>query len=341
MNNIEVFNKNKSCFVGLRYSANSNDPKSGLFVNDLAGMSLKRFSSLASNEIHRGEDLFKVIHDEAILDVLSDFTGELSELFNFNYTIGKRKIGQIGSTFGVENKDIKRGCLFEKITQDETQKLKIRNLEFNSNIAVDDCSFFIETLAGTEEIKVDVKAGLNRVLIDVESNEDYVYIYTTNCFNIANETLKGCSCSSICEDCSHACGDYYAKPYTEAEAVKTFVANNFIQYNISTICDDYDLISEFASELKFAVRMKIAIKIMTEVLVSDGVHPLVRNGKEDAQTLLTKWMGGVNVITGFKEKSEYARLLDSVTRKAKTYLNNYGGQCVSCNHDVKYFESTP
>jgi hypothetical protein len=80
---------------------------------------------------------------------------------------------------------------------------------------------------------------------------------------------------------------------------------------------------------------------MTEVLVSDGVHPLVRNGKEDAQTLLTKWTGGVNVITGFKEKSEYARLLDSVTRKAKTYLSNHGGQCVSCNHDVKYFESTP
>jgi hypothetical protein len=342
MTNIDIFNKDKDCFIGLRYSANHKTPSSGLYINDLAGMNLKRFSSLASNETHRGEDLFKILHDEAILDVLSDFTGALSESFNFNYTIGKRKIGQIGSVFGEVNKDIKRGCLFEKITQDQTQKLKVRNIEFNSDIAVDDCSFFVETLAGTDEIKANVKAGLNRILIDVESNEDYVYVYTTNCFNLANETLKGCSCSDICSSCSHACGDYYAKPYLEeVEGTKVFVSNNFIQYNVSTLCDDFDLISEFSQELKFAVRMKIASKVMEEVMVSDGVHPLVRNGKEDAQTLLTKFNGGVNVITGFEEKSEYGRLLDAVVRKAKTYLENFGGQCTSCNHDVKYFESIP
>ena len=127
MTNINIFNKDKDCFIGLRYSANHKTPSSGLYINDLAGMNLKRFSSLASNETHRGEDLFKILHDEAILDVLSDFTGALSESFNFNYTIGKRKIGQIGSVFGEVNKDIKRGCLFEKITQDQTQKTTIVN----------------------------------------------------------------------------------------------------------------------------------------------------------------------------------------------------------------------
>ena len=341
MDKIDIFNKNKSCFVGLRYSANSKDPSSGIFINDLEGMSLKRFSSLASNETHRGEDLFKVIHDEAILDVLNDFTGLLSDSFNFNHTIVKRKIGRFGSTFGEVTKDIKRGVLFEKVTQDDTQKLRIKSIEFNSDIAVDNCSFFVETLAGTEEIIVDVKAGLNRILIDVESNEDYIYVYTTNCYNIANETVKSCNCGNVCDSCGHSCGDYYAKPYTEVADVKTFVANNFMAYNIRTICDDFNLISEFANDLKFAVRMKIATKVMTEVIVSDGVHPLVRNGKEDAQTLLTKWNGGINVITGFEEKSEYARILDAVVRKAKSYLEHYGGQCVNCNHEVKYFESTP
>lgn len=341
MDNVEIFNKEKNCFVGLRYSANSTDPSSGIYINDLEGMSLKRFSSLASNETHRGEDLFKIIHNEAILDVLSDFTGLLSDSFNFNYTIAKNKIGDIGSTFGAITKDIKRGCLFEKVTQDNTQKIKIRSIEFNSDIAVDDVSFFVETLAGTEEVKVNVKAGLNRVLLNIESNEDYVYVYTTNCFNVANETVKSCNCGSVCGLCSFSCGDYYAKPYTEVVGVKTFVSNNFMAFNVSTICDDFDLISEFSNELKFAVRLKIASKVMVEVLVSDGAHPLARNGKEDAQTLLTKWNGGVNVITGFEEKSEYGRLLDSAVRKAKNYLENFGGQCVTCNHQVKYFESVP
>lgn len=341
MDKIEIFNKNKDCFVGLRYSANYTYPSSSIFINDLAGMSLKRFSATASNEVHRGEDLFKILHDEAILDVVIDFTSKLAQYFNFNYTVGRRKIGLLGSTFGIENKDIKRGVLFEKQRHEETQKLRVKSIEFVSDTTVDDCSFFVETAEGTTEYVFNVKAGRNKILIDVESNENFIYVYTTNCYNIANENIISCGCGSVCSNCSYACGSYYARPYTEVEDVKTFVDNNFMEYNVTTVCDDSELISEFADALKYAVRMKIAIKIMTEVLVSDGVHPLVRNGKEDARTLLTKYTGGVNVITGFEEKSEYDKILMQVVTKAKQYLQNYGGVCIGCNNEIKYFESTP
>ncbi len=341
MSKIDLFNKNKDCFVGLRYSANYTNPSSTVFINDLPGMSLKRFSSTASNETHRGEDLFKQIHDEAIQDVINDFTSELSEYFNFNYTVGRRKIGLLGSTFGAENKDIKRGVLFEKLRHSETQLLRVKSIEFVSDLDVDDVIFYVETAAGTTEYTFNVKAGRNKILIDVESNEDFIYVYTTNCYNIANESILGCGCGSVCDNCSYCSGNYYAKPYTEVADVKTFVDNNFMQYNITTVCDDSELISEFADALKFAVRMKIAIKIMTEVLVSDGVHPMVRNSKEDARLLITKWIGGVDVISGFEEKSEYKKLLETVTKKAKQYLQMNGGACISCNNDVKYYESTP
>jgi hypothetical protein len=342
MNKIDLFNKNKDCFVGLRYSANYTDPSSTVFINDLPGMSLKRFSSTASNEVHRGEDLFKQIHDEAIQDVINDFTSELSEYFNFNHTVARRKIGLLGSTFGDVTKDIKRGVLFEKLKHSETQLLRVKSIGFVSDLDVDDCNFFVETAAGTTEYIFNVKAGRNKILIDVESNEDFIYVYTTNCYNIANESILGCGCGSVCDNCSYCSGNYYARPYTEAvEGVKVFVDNNFMEYNISTVCDDSELICEFVPSLNFAVRMKIAIKIMTEVLISDGVHPMVRNSKEDARLLLTKWQGGTDFITGFEEKSEYKKLLETVTKKARNYTYQTGGVCVACNQDVKYFESTP
>ncbi len=342
MEKLDCFNEDKKCFIGLRYSCNYAEGASGIFINDLEGMSLKRFSTVANDEVHRGEDLYKILHDEAIQDVCNDLTGKLGESFNFHHTVERRRIGVTGKTFsGVV---LPKGILLERKQYDQNQSLYVKSVSFTSDRNVTAAKYFIETAFGVTEKTVDIKAGANTVYLGIESNEDWVSIYFDSCFDIANQGHEYCGCEYACELCSCACGCFYGKLYNvtdETLGTREFQSVNGLSFDISCKCNDTNLICEFAQEMKFAVRMKIAVKVMTEVLVSDGVHPLVRNGKEDAQTLLTKWLGGVNVITGFEEKSEYWRLLDPIVQKAKSFLEKEGGACVSCNSEIKYFQSVP
>ena len=331
----------KKCFVGLRYSCDFSEPKSKIFLNDLEGMSLKRVSTVAGDENHRGEDLFKKLHDEAIENVCNDFTSKLSKHFNFNHTIQRRRIGFVGNSFR-EDDALPKGIILERRNDDLNQSLYIKSVSFNSDRKVEDAIIYIETPCSKEERKVNIKCGRNDIFLDIQSNEEYVIVYLEPCFKVADELINDCGCSNGCDQCFCSCGAYYGKLFTEVtENDRKHVANNGLRFDVRSKCDDTDLICEFAQELKYVVRMKIGIKVMTEVLVSDELHPLVRNGSDDAQLLLTKWQGGVNRITGFEEKSEYWRLLMPIVSKAKRYLESGNSACVSCNHSVGYFESVP
>lgn len=125
---IDCFLQDSKCFIGLRHSCNYCEPTSGVYFNDLTGMSLKRLSTAAGEENHTAEKLFKKLHDRAIEIVVGHLTGGLSKEFHFNHTIQKRKIGKTGKEFN--DYKPKKGIYLERYSDDCFQSLRVGKVSF-------------------------------------------------------------------------------------------------------------------------------------------------------------------------------------------------------------------
>lgn len=336
----ECFNKDKAVFVGLRHSCLYATPSSSFYFNDLEGMSLRRLSTVAGEESITGERLFKTLHDESIIEVCNDFTSELSEYFKFNHTVERRIIGKTGKTF--TGLTPRKGARFERYNSDSFQSLYISKITFNSLTACI-ATLYFETECGITEKEVTVKCGKNTIYLDYTTTEDWLDIYfAADTFEIAKGgNTYSCSCLESCDKCSTMFGCFYGRLFDKetTDTENQYTGDNGLKFDAYCKCNELPLICDFAQDLALAVRMKIGIKLMTEVLVSDDKHPLVRNGKDDANILLAKWNGGENPITGFRESSMYKKLLNPVIKKAKSYLENESSLCIECEHEVGYFES--
>lgn len=299
-------------------------------------MSLKRLSTAAGEENHTAEKMFKYLHDVAIQKVVSDFTGGLSSEFKFNNTIQKRKIGNTGKNF--TDYTPRKGIYLERYSDDCFQLLKIGKVSFKSDRECKSIVFF-ETEFSVEQREVEIKAGKNIINLNYETIEDTLCVYFNNNFEIAESTNNGCGCNDICDNCSCSCGCFYGRLFDDKFDEKHFTGSNGLSFEISCKCNEKPLICEFADDLCLAIQMQMGIELMTEVLVSDGKHPLVRNGEKDARILLSKWKGGEDPISGFSEDSEYWKIMKPIIAKAKTYLENESTKCVECKHEIGYFES--
>lgn len=329
------------CFIGLQNSCRFGNPTSGLFVNQLEGVSLAMFSAVANEETIRGEQLFADIHTPALERVINDFEVGLSDDYTFNHTIEHRRVGQIGRNFS--GSTTLKGFRLERHDFDIFQTGMIETISFKSDTTTN-AVLYINGATGTRQMNIAVKKGRNDITVNFKTKEDQLDCWIDGCFNIADQLSQCGNCNELdCLTCVNTCGCYHVRFFEITGTNQmNFIGQNGIMVTGSCNYDIAPLICRFANDLKFAHQIAIGIRLMKEVEVTGSTHPLARNSKDDAKMLLKRWEGVNNEFTGEKIKSEYWRILSPVIKKAKNYLKSIGHtnwkECVS---SYKYVETIP
>lgn len=323
--------------IGLKGSCDCNNPTSGLYINSLPGINLKKLVA-AAGEKTRGETLFKDLYNEAVLELVAIFRSKLCDHFAFNQIVAKKRIGRIGRDFPVM--PIQKGIRIERWHDDIYKCLKVETIAFRSNNA-GVAKMWIKTIEGTEEREINVVKGKNVLRLDIETTEE-LSIYLDPAIWIADKNYaSSCGCNDYCEcETDYSCGNMVIR-LMECVDGKWRYGGQGIEVNAYIKNDDTDLLCEFSSDFALALRMLIGIKLMEIVLGSESVNPMIRNTKADAERLVTMWRGGINSITGFEEKSQFWPLIMPVIKRAERYLENLEGNLVHCDGNVLYSEVIP
>lgn len=314
---------NYSCFdnlIGLRGSCDCANPISGLFVNDLPGITLRRLSKTANEEHTRGETYFKRLHQEAANEVALLFQTKIGEYFMFNHILDRKVVGKVGEDF--PDYPVQHGFEINCWNQEKYISTHIESICFRAKNE-GKAKLWIHTDCQQEEHDIIVTCGRNEFKLDTKI-QGTGHIILDPCIWIADKV--DCACGGNC-GCDYSCGNFNIVPIKRESEYKDPKSawkrgGQGVQLVATVRADDTDLMCQFARDLAPAIRLMIGIKLMEEALVSDNISPLIRNGKEDAERLLVLWRGGVNAITGFEEKSKFNQLLQPACQKAAQYMSH-------------------
>lgn len=265
----DCFKNEGECFIGLKGSCKCNEPTSGLFVNGLTGVSLKRFAEVANEEQIRGEELFCELEDEAIEKVVNQFLSKLGDDFKFNTTLDRKTYGVVGNEF--EDKKQSKGILFERRYHDKYQLLKVNCVSFVSDCATT-TEIHFETPCGIEKREIHIKCGINTIDLNYSTKEEWVCvtIINNNQFTIATKSAN-CGCYVGCNLCNCSCGCYTGELFDVYFEEKQRKTRNGLCFEMECCCDDKPLICHFTKDLKYVVRMQIGIQLMKEAKVSSNI----------------------------------------------------------------------
>jgi hypothetical protein len=316
--------------------ATYTDAGSGLYINDLPGISLRTIASMANEEQVTASNLYQISHREGIRRFITDFKTGMSGTFNYRNILSAAKRGRLADTFSETEVNTEIGKKIEQSNcYDRFQKLYLEYFELNAEEAgeftfkiVDDCV--------TTERTVTLICGINRILLDYEALSDTVYLVYDATGIAVPDTLKtNGSCGCIDDHCS--CSGSYTGFSTSDVILSgdSYVSSN--QKNglvvaAQTRCSSYELSCIFKDESAVAIRYAIGIDLVRRAQFSDRNNLLERAMKDKAGELLVLWEGGTSEITGFNHKGEYHKERESIIKRAKTFLNNQVGEtkCLEC-----------
>lgn len=310
---------------------------SGLYINDLPGLSFKLLSNLSNEEQKNASTLYQVSHNEGIARFIRDFKTGISSDFQYKNVLSSGKHGRIAETFsGVGDKKI--GKEVERLNcNDRFQCLYLEYLELKVD-SDQTVVFEIHDDCDQTDYSQDLTCGVNRVYLNYEARSDKVQVvYNATGVSLPDDLHcwnTGSNCR--CDDCVYD-GGFSGFSVTDVEeSGATFIDSNQengLRIAVSTRCSVDELLCVFFNESARTIRLAIGIDIIRRVLSSDRTNPLLRTKKEQADEILIEWEGGKSGITGFTHKGEYHKGVQSIITQAQSYLRSQTGntKCLSCS----------
>ena len=309
----------ESPYIGLKGSCNDAS-NSGLFINDLPGISLRALSAIANEEQIKGENLFRIKESNAIRTVKRDFLNLVQKKYSFEDILSEM------SVFGNYGEYQEAECIELEITNCKRLEVSIdlNYLSFFSDAKFDSELVIIEDSIETKREKVRIEIGENVFRNKILSNAGVISIkINTGTHNFRQIDNCTCECSEFCEDCVTV--KYFKTSGEDREELTTWKPFNF-----KILCrNNYDeLFCMYERDLAQAVLFQTGIQLMEELMVTKEINPIVTNSKEDAETLLLLWNGSDTsqfaTVSGadkiYRMDGEYYKSLLGVVLKAKNYL---------------------
>lgn len=304
-------------FIGLRGGCDETS-NSGLYINDLPGISLIGLAAIANEEKIRGENLFRVKEQIAIMNTKRDFFNLVQKKYSFSDIITKY------SSFGNYGDLVAGKCLELELTNCRRENLII-DLSYLAFFS--DAAFKTELVISEDGEEVSRKTlsvikGENILRNKIYSSAGIITLkFNTGDHNVRKITSCNCDCSLECTQCVD---------------VKFFQTENdireqvyWIPFNMVIYCrNNYDnLLCMYERDLAQAVWYQTGIQVMEELLVTKEINPIITNTIEDAEKLLVLWGGSdtsqfPNADKIYRQDGEYYKSLLSVVLKAKNHLEN-------------------
>lgn len=308
----------------------NDEGSSGLYLNGIPGITLKRASAIADENYLSGLELIRADEKESVETVIRDILMEISDSINTGL-IHSSKDKKI--VYHEDAEYVTPGTTGIKIVSNNTDPYSstlIHYLEFYSKTAGGNITYTITDGEDTTTITQALLKGYNKIQVDYTCRNNLVYITADfGAEELIKDSLSSCKCYNTCAIVSPVDGSFED------------VEDNVLGYQISCICDDVPLICRFAEYLKNAVRFQLGIKLMTRLLVSDNAVPVVYNGQDQAKYLLKLWSGGIDTVTGKMIPGEYFLEIKKISKMIRNFLKSNGSVCFGCESNFKIVSNLP
>ncbi len=308
-------------FIGLKLACDESS-SSGLYINDIEGMSFRFAAGAAKDTYTKGEDLFRSKERLAIKDTIRDFLLLCQKDFSFKdilsdqYITGKWGDYEAFDKYGFEvskcednfiGLEIPYFSIFPENTLNVTVIVKADGTTVMS---------FDKQVIGGEE---------NKILIDYKGNANVVQVYVNLCGNRAR-TLTSCNCQ-----CIHSCnGCATIRPLTTINDVLDYAGHYSAKGSVICRCSFEHMICAYKGELALPILYNTAIKLSREYIFSNNINPYMDANKESVKELLLIWEGVPSEGEMFDKRSEYFKSLYNVVLMARNYIKNSRTICKEC-----------
>ena len=321
----------------------------GLYINDLPGLSLRLMSKSVNEEEKTGVNMAKIALSEAINRVQTDFLSELSKEFTYNLVTANNISGNVAKP--PLSNDIGTdviGRKFVKVDCDRFTRLKLGRLKIYLEAAADITFNIIDGNKTTPRI-FSLVQGLNTVNLNYTAETDVVVVsYDQTVMNKPDE-LQCSNCGIYCNEnysclgCSwQSCSGYTSQEVINtcwlcggSESVEHYAVTSEksgLSIEVTIVCSEDALLCTYSNQLKFAIRYAQGIHIVENTLSSQRSTPEVRNTKEELKELLVRWDGSRSETTGFKDDGKYQKEISLVVKRALNDITslNSKSRCISC-----------
>lgn len=328
--------KNMSCLkkllcgdrviIGIRDFDNCQNPESGLFINDIPGISLKAASKIANEEFHTGNNLIKSKIDLAIKLVFDEFTQSISNYYNFNSIIETRELNNFSDTT-YQPANLDRGLILKR-WRSELAQIYIESIYIKVNTTI---QTIVKIIDGeiTKEFTVDLVAGQTKELFvnyRAESEQVKILMNDELIETYACKPLQNSSFNFGCGSCgSKNRSNFFITGWNgTAEESKCFG----IGVKAYVQCYEENVICGIIPRMYFLIWYRSGIEFLNEYINSDRLNNYTLFNKESAKKLRDElW-------------DEYKERNNAFTKSIYNYLKSTKGECIVC-YGNKYIESHP
>ncbi len=309
--------------VGIRDFNGCNSPESGLWINDIPGITLKNAASIANEEVKTGYELLKNIIYNATLLTFNDFVSQISSEFSYNAIDEIRKIKYWdGSVLPVSASD--RGLVLKR-WRSEMAQIYVQEVygksatAGTSKIKIIDGSVTKEydiTFVANEEVTVRIDYMANSESIRIVSDNTNFQMYS----GPISQRYTGCG------GCGGGSDGFYMTGWNgTAEEAKYFGLGVFA----SVRCNEQNIICQLLKQMGFMIWYRAGAMYYDELISSNRLNAI---------TVFNKALA-VDKKAELEEK--YEKAYTAFIPTIKTMIFKTKGECMPCNPSIKYANTIP
>lgn len=316
----------KRTIIGIRDFEACSKPESGLWLNDLPGISLKTAARIAGEDTHTGAEVMNKCIKTSVKKVFERFQNYIAPEFDFNVVIETRQIDLYNSTI-VPSANLERGLILKR-WRSEAVKIYIEELYVKSTgSGVGTIKIYDgDTLA--KEISVDVLSNeVITIPVRLKFEQETVKVVMNNLnFAMYSSDMNSFRIVDSCRSCGgYQEGRYIVKGWDGTQETNTGFG---IGIKTSVRCYDEEIICSILPRAYFLIWYGAGIEFMKERIYSDRLNPLVSFTKEVAVELLNEY------------ETEYDLTFKTLTSGLYKYLKSTKGECITCKPTF-YGQFTP
>lgn len=321
-------------FIGISQSCPGTPvSKSGMYIEDLEGISLKSISNIEGGKYVTAQALvdakLRVVGNK-LIDILSELIQDIS--------VNTAADGLISKSFGDRFFDAQPGTpglIIEKYPT-AFSSLYLTNIYFKSETAVQNLSLLISDGVNSETVTVTASAGEEvEIPVNFSSKQNRITITYTSASgpsdNLVAPHTQDISCYSVFElraICHGDCGHRYIRVFGQDFSGNKSSNYYGVRADVHLICDREKMVCLLIHQYKTAVLYMLGAEISREWVASDRFNFLAMNSKEWAQGKAQEWEQ--KAIGVFAANSDGIRNLLLHTEK----------KCFNCN-TYQYHEPVP
>lgn len=308
--------------IGIR-GCNPDVSRSGLYIQDLEGMTLNSIANTANGEQFTGKDLFQQKLELAINLLADDVVSAmrkankvslLPQLSNINGGVFSQDPANYLPVAALE-----RGVLIQKNLTSDIQAINVVSVKVLANSTG---TFNIKVKDGvvTNIYPVALIAGeIGEVNIDYIAQSNKVYVTLDNTALAVNDSRITFGATPCCGQCPTIYDQYRYVRINGWDGTQISNKTFGIVVNANLVCDKMRFLCKIANSISYVLLYKTGIELLKEANSSERKNWFTLS-KERIAELSQSY------------QNEYNRLLVNIVNNNYSYIASIRDECLQCNN---------